>query len=833
VHDVVTLTIDNRSIEVPADTKVIEAAARLGIIIPRFCYFKALGAVGACRVCAVKFVDGPVKGIQMSCMTDAADGMVVSTSDPEAVDFRRQVIEWLMINHPHDCPVCDEGGHCLLQDTTVAGGHGRRRYTGQKRTYIDQNLGPLVQHEMNRCIHCYRCVRFYREFAGGRDLGTMGMASRVYFGRFESGRLESPFAGNLIDLCPTGVYTDKPARFKARRWDLERAPSVCLHCSLGCNVMPGARYREVLRVEARENESVNGPFICDRGRYGFFYTNRADRPRRHMADGKPVSLVEALGQAADKLQAIAGKFGGEAVAVLGSTRSSLETQFGVVRLCEKNQWRPPHFFTDQELGKRVCQAVGGLDRQIAAQMPDIEQADCLIVVGADPLGEAPMLALAMRQANRGGAKVAVIDPRPVELPFDFIHLPAAAWELDISLAHLVQLAGDSAKEPLLSSAGKDFFNALREMSGDRGASKELKRMAEMLAASSSPVIICGTGLGPSNLPALAADLARLLKELCGAGRLFYTLPGPNAFGAALLTSPQPFSSTLEAMEAGGVRALVVVECDPLFHCADRPRLDQALGGLDLLVVLDYLPSPTAAHADILLPTATVFESGGSFINQSGCFQGAAPVHRGGIPIVQIGKGSHPPRLFKDEIAGDVPQSAHRLLAELTGPLESAQEQNQSPWDGLADDHPLAGQLKRLSYPADGETMLPEDSGRPIFTSLALAGQQEKKGNGKELTVLKVDATFGSEELSSYAGLTDRLAPTPSLYLHPDDTGGGRLRDGDRVFFSAAEEDRAYIVRLSDRMAPGHLIIPRHHRLAATYAVWPEKIGLDQLLKNRW
>jgi NADH-quinone oxidoreductase subunit G len=231
------LKIDNLEIEVPKGTKVIEAAARLGIIIPRFCFHPALGPVGACRVCAVKFLEGPVKGVQMSCMTDAQDGMVVSTADEEAVDFRKHVIEWLMMNHPHDCPVCDEGGHCLLQDMTVSGGHGIRRYLGKKRTYRDQYLGVFVQHEMNRCIHCWRCRRFYQEFAGYRDLGAMQIAHRTYFGRYKDGPLESPFSGNLIDICPTGVYTDKPSRFTGRRWDFERGLSLCIHCSLGCNTI--------------------------------------------------------------------------------------------------------------------------------------------------------------------------------------------------------------------------------------------------------------------------------------------------------------------------------------------------------------------------------------------------------------------------------------------------------------------------------------------------------------------------------------------------------------------------------------------------------------------
>jgi len=236
------LTIDNIEIEVPAGTNVLEAAKQAGIWIPHFCYHPALGSVGACRLCAMKFIEGPVKGLQMSCMLPAQDGMVVSSTDPEALRMRQLVIEWLMINHPHDCPVCDAGGECLLQDYTIAGGHGIRRYKGKKHTFLNQDLGPYVQHEMNRCIECYRCARYYQEFAGGDDLGVMGSATRVYFGRFKEGKLESPFSGNLLDICPTGVYTDKTARFRARNWDYEMAPSVCPWCSLGCNTIPAKNH---------------------------------------------------------------------------------------------------------------------------------------------------------------------------------------------------------------------------------------------------------------------------------------------------------------------------------------------------------------------------------------------------------------------------------------------------------------------------------------------------------------------------------------------------------------------------------------------------------------
>jgi NADH-quinone oxidoreductase subunit G len=413
------LIIDDRIIEVVPGVKVIDAAEQLGIMIPRFCYHKALGSVGACRMCAVKFVDGPVKGIHMSCMVDARDGMVVSTTDPEAVEFRKYVIEWLMLNHPHDCPVCDEGGHCLLQDTTVSGGHGLRRYPGQKRTYRDQYLGHLVAHEMNRCIHCYRCVRYYQEFSGYRDLGAFAIGSRVYFGRFADGPLESPFAGNLIDICPTGVFTDLTSKYRVRRWDMERGPSVCIHCSLGCNTIAGARYREVLRQEARFSEHVNGYFICDRGRFGYQYESHENRPRVARIYGSETEMDKAIDFAAQKIDEIIQTRGSEAVACLGSSRSSLETQAMLAEFCQMKNIPGPVYFLDKSIANKVKSAVSRLDMQSALSMREIEDVDFILALGVDAINEAPMLALAMRQAVRNGALAVVADPRPVSLPFEF------------------------------------------------------------------------------------------------------------------------------------------------------------------------------------------------------------------------------------------------------------------------------------------------------------------------------------------------------------------------------------------------------------------------------
>ncbi len=432
------LIIDNLEIEVPQGTKVIEAAEALGIIIPRFCYHPALGSLGACRMCAVKFLQGPVKGVEMSCMVEAGEGMVVSTTDAEAVDFRRQVIEWLMMNHPHDCPVCDEGGHCLLQDLTVAGGQGIRRFLGKKRTYDDQYLGPFIRHEMNRCIHCFRCRRFYQEFAGYRDFGALRIARHMYFGRFSDGPLESPFSGNIIDLCPTGVLTDKPSRYKGRRWEYERSPSLCIHCSLGCRVIASARYRELVRMEAGFSRRVNGYFICDRGRYGFDYANHPERPRRARIGREEVSLDQALQAAAQRLSRIIQTGGPRAVAGQGSGRSSLETQGMLKCLSRRQGWSDPAYLVDPFREKTVRMAVSRLDKRVAVSLREIEQSDFILVIGADPEQEAPLLSLTLRQAFRKGASIFVIDPRPVFLPLTFEHLPVTPDDLDLCLAVLIQ-----------------------------------------------------------------------------------------------------------------------------------------------------------------------------------------------------------------------------------------------------------------------------------------------------------------------------------------------------------------------------------------------------------
>lgn len=814
------IIIDRRAIEVPPRTKIMEAAQRLGIMIPRFCYHPALGSVGACRVCAVKFLEGPVRGVEMSCMIEAKDGMVVSTTHPDAVEFRKYVIEWLMLNHPHDCPVCDEGGHCLLQDETVSGGHGLRRYQGLKRTYRDQFLGAFVQHEMNRCIHCWRCRRFYQDFAGYRDYGAMQIGNRMYFGRFTDGPLESPFSGNIIDLCPTGVLTDKPARYRGRRWDFERAPSLCLHCSLGCNLTGSARYREMVRVEGRLHESVNGYFLCDRGRFGFAYANHPERPRRARLEGREVAAEEALAAAAARLTQISREHGPGAIAAWGSPRSSLETMGMLKWLCREQGWLGPQFFSSPSRERKAKAAVSRLDAGVAASMKDLENADFILVAGADPVNEAPMLALALRQAYRRGATVAVLDPRPVSLPLEFEHLPVPPGGIDLCLNLLSRAAvTHAAGEGLLTEEAANFFNQLTcEYPADPLLQDRLVSLGMKLGECKNPVIVCGLDIVRESTPVLAADHARLLKAAKDQAGLFYLLPGPNAFGGALLSlsgepAPPDCEEILAAVLRGQVKALILVENDPFRTFADQPQLLKALDRLEFLLALDYLPTPLVERSQVFLPTTTVFEEEpSSFANQEGRLQQAWPIHMGGMPISQWGKGGHPPRVFLPEIPGGEPQPGGNILAALGVALMGTEaplfKEELDTW--LAQLYPVFAPLLESKRPPEGVRLLLSAPSNYEFSRPSSATLRDVPGDRLEL--LLVDWTFGTEELSGYAPSIQEVEQAPRLTMQARDAARLGLVTGQRVKLALNEESIIVDLEILENMAPGVMLLPRHRQL---------------------
>ena len=830
------ITIDDRELEVAPNTTVIEAAAQLGIMIPRFCYHPALGSVGACRVCAVKFVEGPLMGIQMSCMVEAQDGMVVSTTDEEAVQFRKSVIEWLMLHHPHDCPVCDEGGHCLLQDMTVSGGHGIRRYAGPKRTYNDQYLGPLIQHEMNRCIHCYRCSRYYQEFAGYHDLGAMGSANRTYFGRFEDGILESPFTGNLSDICPTGVYTDKPSRYFGRRWDYQRNPSLCINCSLGCHTVASVRYREVKRQEARFSKAVNGYFICDRGRYGFFYASLKSRPRHASINGEKTSHDVAVQAAMDKLGKIGRDSGGSAIAALGSVRSSLETQAMLRYLSQLFGWRNPAYFMDPAERSKVKTAITRLEHDLVVSMREIETADYIICLGADPINEAPMLALALRQAQKNGAKIVVIDPRPVFLPLDFKHLAITSDNLSGFVRLLIKATVDRQAAVSLGEKAAKFYDTLPERNEITGLQEDLfAEVVNGIKISHRPVVICGTDIPPVQTPGIAADFALSLRAADKNTGLFYLLPGANAFGAGLLSDNKAsMLSIVEAIEDGDIRALFLVESDPFFQFSDRKRLAHALDALDLLIVLDYINSDSVQKAHIFIPSTTIYEADGVFVNQEGRAQRIRQAYSGGVPIVQSSGGTHPPRIFGSGIPGAAPAPAWLTMAQIfdSQPMPETKTPPATYNKCLADIVPELTDADLTSdIPEEGLRLNSRAETDLRFTT-DFSGQPEDHRNGPgNLQLVLTDLTFGTEMLSAQSECLRELEAEPAVMMHTSEAESLDLADGDRVSIQTQNGKFEAKLNVVKNMATGVLVVPRHHRISwQIFESGVFSIGRDQIKK---
>ncbi|WP_348548782.1 NADH-quinone oxidoreductase subunit NuoG [Psychrobacter sp. KFRI-CH2-11] len=409
--------IDGTTVEVDSSDNLLQACLSLGIDVPYFCYHPALGSVGSCRQCAVKQFqnkDDMEAGrgrLVMSCMVAPGDDMYISVTDDEAKAFRKSMVELLMTNHPHDCPTCEEGGHCHLQDMTYMSGHSRRRYRFTKRTHHNQDLGPFIAHEMNRCIACYRCVRFYKDYAGGEDLGVYGSNNRVYFGRDKDGQFESEFSGNLTEVCPTGVFTDKTHSDRYnRKWDMQYAPSICHGCSAGCNISPGERYGELRRIENRYNGDVNRYFLCDRGRFGYGYVNRADRPTqalerindKHVKINIDYALDETIKRLKDKK-----------IIGIGSPRASLETNFALKNLVGFDNFSTGLNHQQQALVNK-CIEVLSTEGIYNPSMTDIEAHDAVLVLGEDITQTSSRVALSVRQAakNKGLKMAAALQTQP-------------------------------------------------------------------------------------------------------------------------------------------------------------------------------------------------------------------------------------------------------------------------------------------------------------------------------------------------------------------------------------------------------------------------------------
>ena len=625
-----TITIDGNRHEVHLEGRnLLDVCLSLGYDVPYFCWHPAMHSVGACRQCAVKqFKDeNDTKGIiVMSCMTAAADGMRISVSDPEATAFRRSVAEWLMVNHPHDCPVCDEGGECHLQDMTIMNGHVYRRCRFPKRTFRNQYLGPFVNHEMNRCIQCYRCVRFYRDHAGGRDFNVFGWHDNVYFGRHEEGVLQSEFAGNLVEVCPTGVFTDKTLKkHYTRKWDLQTAPSVCVHCGLGCNTIPGERYGTLRRVWSRYNHDVNGYFLCDRGRFGYEFVNsdkRLSQPRLRRSGSDHFDEV-SVEHAREVLTEIVKE---HALIGIGSPRASLEANYALRTLVGPDSFfcglSESHLALNQEILRILSE--GPVP---SASLAEVGRCDAALVLGEDVSNSAPMLALSLRQT-------VLQEPLRTAKALHLHHYEDSALREAIQrekgplhIAYPLQTRLDDVARPRQYGTADDIARLGYAVANLLDASSpapdylddEMKRaaatIADELRAAQCPVIIAGHGTGSLEVIRAAANVAFALHKLGSGVRLFFIVPHCNSLGLTMLGGGS-LEDAAERVRHDRSLATVVLESD-LHRQTSEDHADWLLRSAEHLVVLDHLENPTGAYADLVLPASTYAESDGTVVNNEG------------------------------------------------------------------------------------------------------------------------------------------------------------------------------------------------------------------------
>lgn len=633
MEGMIKIEVDGKTYEVKPGKNLLDTCLSLGLDLPYFCYHPALGSVGACRQCAVKrFKDASdTKGrIIMSCMEPVADGMIISINDPQAKAFRESIIESLMLNHPHDCPVCDEGGECHLQDMTLMTGHAYRRNRYKKRTYQNQYLGPFVNHEMNRCIQCYRCVRFYRDYAGGNDLDVFASHDHVYFGRQQEGTLENEFSGNLAEVCPTGVFTDKTLKnHYTRKWDLTNTPSVCVHCSVGCNTISGERYGMLRRTMSRYNGAVNGYFLCDRGRFGYEFVNSGSRITHHylrnaenniLAKSNEEVIALALSEAITEPKKIIG---------IGSPRASLEANFALSELVGRDNFYSGFSRAEQSL---LTLSLNILKEGIAhtPSLKEMEKCDAVFILGEDVINTAPMVGLAIKQAAKTvptamAAKSGIPAWHNNALQTLMQHQKspvfiASSFETRLDDLSEINFRGTPDSIAKLGDAVAFYVNnhgnpISKPVNSDNEEQRTAERIATALIDAQNPLIVTGIhSFSPAILKASAA-IARALSLEGKKANLGILFPECNSLGLAMMGA-KPTQEAIELVSKGNADTVIILEND-LYRRVDKKSADQFFAGSKTTIVLDHLANETTQKASILFPVGTYAESEGTLVNYEG------------------------------------------------------------------------------------------------------------------------------------------------------------------------------------------------------------------------
>ena len=655
----VTIVVDGREVAATEGEMLHDAAKRGDVEIPVFCYEPKLGdPVGACRMCLVE-VEGIPK-LQTSCSTPVRDGMVVNTRSEQVKEAQNAVVEFLLVNHPLDCPVCDKGGECPLQDISMGWGPGKSRFSDEKRHFEKPvELSPLVAIDRERCILCYRCVRFSQEVSEDSQLQLLERGDRSFVGTFDDRPYIAPFHGNITDLCPVGALTNYTYRFRARPWDIEQGGTVCTLCPSQCNVSLTVRDEGVKRVIARDNPDVDDGWLCDRGRYGFEMFSAEERVTAPRLRGGPVEWDEAIAAAAEALRAgddrsIVPPGGGKndqsssgIAAIVGD--ASNEEGWLVQRIL-REALGSPHVDSRPSRGPGRDTLLRLAQPDLSIQVRDLDQADAILVVGTDPLHSSPILDLRIRKAmRRNGAKLVVATDRPTAL--DGGAAAVARYAPEEATAFLAELAASAAVDTPSSLAtrrsGADGLAPGAPSSSRAKRSEGVSTSADVLRGAEKVVVIWGERIsregegGTAALLDLAAALDLAGKEGSGlleipetanarglreVGCLPDARPGLNALGEDA-ASAGPGKSTeeiREALESGELSTLLLFGVDPLRDFPDTAAWDRALTAAQHIVCFSTFENATTAKADVVFPLETHAEKDGTVTHPDGRLQRVRP-----------------------------------------------------------------------------------------------------------------------------------------------------------------------------------------------------------------
>jgi NADH-quinone oxidoreductase subunit G len=605
----VELEIDGKKVEVPEGSMVIQAAQRVDAYIPHFCYHKKLSIAANCRMCLVDIEKMP-KAVP-ACATPVSAGMVVRTMSDKAVKAQQSVMEFLLINHPLDCPICDQGGECQLQDLAVGYGKSSSRYSEEKRVVFHKNVGPLISmEEMTRCIHCTRCVRFGQEIAGVMELGMLGRGQHAEITSFVGSTVDSELSGNMIDLCPVGALTSKPFRYSARTWELSRRKSISPHDSVGANVIVQVKNNRVMRVLPMDNESVNECWISDKDRFSYEGLNSDERLTQPMLKqgGKwlEVDWQTALDYVANGLKQVREAHGANAIATLVSPHSTTEELFLLKQFTQGLGSANIDFRLRQTDFSAPLAGAPWLGTRIA----DLSNIDTAFVIGSFLRRDHPLLAARLRGAAKNGAKISFLNATR-----DGSLIPTAHRVVAAPSAWADQLAGIAA-----AVAEARGVTVPRELAGAE-VSDAHRHVAASLSAGDRRVILLGNSAVQHPEFSKLHAAAQWLANQTGAS-LGFLPEAANSVGGHVVGA-LPGVQGLNAREAFEQprRAYVLFNVEAEFDTANPAQALHALSNADMVVALSTFKTDAAFdYADVLLPVAPFTETAGSFINAEGTLQ---------------------------------------------------------------------------------------------------------------------------------------------------------------------------------------------------------------------